>query len=300
MKIILTLVLLGTVSNTFAAESSMETPLPSQTSVKVSSDIDDEITNARLRAVTGAKSNYSFWSQTVFLGSSLSAPLQTPRPQLNPQNGADPVNFSSQVGGKYRVSENDSLIAGIGLQYTPAYPDPRRGGQPTTTTMSQPYVDYSRAFRWGGYQNVVDVAISKYTLPADQDAGLNLFWSMSHQLIVELPSVKKLSLGFASFLGQDIYNTVRPKGSFYLGAGFDPVLEYALTEKLSFRTMYFMLSLSEISGEENLWKQSQQTESAGVGYAVTRDIYLYPNVGWMWGHMSADQTTVGLSANINL
>jgi hypothetical protein len=33
---------------------------------------------------------------------------------------------------------------------------------------------------------------------------------------------------------------------------------------------------------------------------VSRDFYVYPNVQWKWSQITADQTTIGLSTNINL
>jgi hypothetical protein len=88
-----------------------------------SGDIDDEITNARLRAVTGSKSPFSFWSQFIYYGAAISNPFSTQRPQLNSQNNADPTTLVGQISGKYRFTEHDSVIAGIGVQYTPAYTD---------------------------------------------------------------------------------------------------------------------------------------------------------------------------------
>jgi hypothetical protein len=269
--------------------------------VEGKADIDDEITNARLRAVTGAKSNFSFWSQFVYSGASIVNPLSSQRPQLNSQNNADPTNLYGQVSGKYRLSEHDSIIAGIGVQYTPAYTDNTQGPQGASTTAQSPYIDYNRAFRTGQFQNVVDVSISKYTLAADLANNLNWSWGVQHQLMRELGESKKLSLGLASFIGQDVYTAAgQPAGSYYLQVQVEPIMEYAITDKVSFRTVYRMLILNEMATTNANWQQATQTESAGVGFAITRDIYIYPNMQWIWNHISADATTVGFSTNINL
>jgi hypothetical protein len=268
---------------------------------KKTGDIDDEITNARLRAVTGAKTNFSFWSQFNYAGGSILTPFSSQRPQLNSQNNADPTNISGQVSGKYRVTEHDSIIAGVGVQYTPPYTDPIQGNQDQSTTVQSPYVDWNHAVRWGQYQNVFDVAIQKYTLASDLNANLNWSWSVSHQLMREIGASKKLSLGEASSIGQDVYTSAgEGTGSIYLSVSVDPIVEYAFTEKLSFRTVYRLLQLNELSGLHDYWFVPRETESMGLGYAITRDIYIYPNIQWAWNHMTTDFTTFGFSTNINL
>jgi hypothetical protein len=42
------------------------------------------------------------------------------------------------------------------------------------------------------------------------------------------------------------------------------------------------------------------TESVGIGCSVTRDIFLYPNIQFTPGNISANLTNVGLTATINL
>jgi len=263
-------------------------------------DIDDEITNARLRAVTGAKSDFSFWSSFSYAGSSLLNPTSSQRPQLNAQNAADPTNLSGQVSGKYRLTEHDSLIAGVGVQYTPSFTDNSGTNQPTSTTVQSPYVDYNRAFRVGAYQNVIDVNISKYTLGTDVSQNLNWAWSLSHTVMREVGESKRLSLGLSSALAEDVYTAAGQAGGYTLQAAVEPVLEYAITDKASFRTVYRMVMLNEVFGTNSNWSQATQTESAGIGYAITRDIYVYPNMQWLWNRIAADVTTVGFGANINL
>lgn len=318
-QLLMSLILVGSVLSAMSVKADDTTAAPNTMSSDLSKlnqeqkpankDIDDEITNARLRAVTGSKSNWSFWSQFAYAGSSIMNPLSTQRPQLNSQNNADPTNLGGQVSAKYRLTEHDSLLAGIGVQFTPQYSDPKThstvGAQ---TTAQTPYVDYNRAFRLGGVQNVVDVAVSKYTLSSDLDSNMNYGWSIAHQMMVETGKSGKLSLGLYEALGQDIYTHLdpgqalagNPNSVIYAQFAVDPVLEYAFTDKVSFRTVYRMLTLNDEAYNRSIWKAAPESQSVGIGYAVTRDIYLYPNMQWAWGHVATDQTTVGLTANVNL
>ena len=275
-------------------------------------DIDDEITNARLRAVSGAKTNWSFSSNFNYAGSSILTPTSSTRPQLNSQNNADPTNLNGQVAMKYRMTEHDSLLGGIGLQYTPAYTKP--GSNSTVdqqTTASSPYVDYNRAFRAGSAQHVIDIAVSKYTLGSDTSTNLNWGVSLGDQVMFDV-SKTKLEVGAAFGYAQDIYNgqavqsdkqgNVSPQADYtYSQVYFEPVAEYAISDAVSLRTVYRLLVVNQDAANRTVWTtQPHTTESIGVGFAVTRNIYLYPNLQWNWDQIAADATTVGFTANINL
>jgi hypothetical protein len=264
-------------------------------------DIDDEITNARLRATTGKKRRWSFWSQTIYNGAAITSPFSSSRPQLNSQNNADPTNVSSQVSAKYRLTEHDSLLAGIGLQYTPAHTD-LQGDHGAQLTASTPYIDYNRAFAFAGIQNVIDASLSFYTLSQDLDQNLFLSWAVQDQSMYEFGGfAKHASLGFAASLGKDVYKGDGPQGGYInLQAAFEPIFEYAITDAVSFRTVYRWWIMNNIGNSNNVWQRALQSESIGIGWAITRDIYIYPNLQWAWGHMTWDTTTTGLQLNINL
>lgn len=285
-----------------ANESKVKIEKPKTT---VPGDIDNEITNARLRAVSGAKSDWSFSSSFNYSGSSILSPFSTLRPQFNPQNGADPTNANGQLAIKYRVTEHNSLLAGFGVQYTPGYTD-NGTAVAQQTTASSPYIDYNRAFRTGAAQHVIDVAVSKYTLSSDIDQNLNLAFSAGDQVMFNVAD-SKLELGAALGYSQDLYdgqalrNGAPRKDYIYSQAYFEPIAEYAFNDKINLRTVFRMYILNQSAADRTYWASpAVTTESLGVGFAVTRDVYLYPSIQWAWDRIAADATTVGFSANINL
>ena len=91
-------------------------------------DIDEEITNARLRATTGAKSLLSFQSSFNYNGSSINEPLAQTRPQLSPGTVEnDPAKLQGLVSMKYRATDHDNINVGVGVGWlTPSY-DGQRG-----------------------------------------------------------------------------------------------------------------------------------------------------------------------------
>ena len=121
-------------------------------------DIDEEITNKKLRASTGSKSLISLKSSFNYNGGSINAPLSQERPQLSPgTTNPEPTKLSGTISAKYRVSDHDSLSLGIGVGWlTPTYQGQK--GQ-----VENPVLDYSRAFKVGIVQNVIEASIVKYT-----------------------------------------------------------------------------------------------------------------------------------------
>jgi len=265
-------------------------------------DIDDEITNAKLRAATGSKKLISVSSSLAYAGASILNPTSTERPQLNSgSNAADPTNLSGNIALKYRATDHDNISLGFGVQYTPAFVKNRQTGEKASasTTASSPYLDYSRVFRAADIQNVVSATISKYTLKEDiEDAKLNYSVGLSHSFMVGVGD-SKFEVGMASGLGQDIYSEYMA-GSYEYNLSFSPILEYAFTDKASFRTVYRAVNMSTKVDDNARWKTADTSQSMGFGYAITRDVYVYPNMQWKWNRVASDATTVGFSTNINL
>ncbi len=265
-------------------------------------NIDEEITNAKLRAETGSKKLWSFGSTFSYAGGSITDPTSTERPQLNDgQVSLDPTKLSGQMSVKYRLTDHDNLNLGFGVDYTPEFTNNKLTGAKTSAkaNASTPYLSYGRVFKAGDVQNVFDATISKYT--ADQDVNenfLNYNVSVSHNMMVSL-GTSKAEIGLYSYFAQDIFSEQTGDNVIY-SFGLNPIFEYAISDAVSFRTVSRWLVWNVANNNRDKGVLAGQTQSMGIGFAVTRDIYLYPNMQWRWSALTADKTTVGLAANINL
>jgi hypothetical protein len=298
-------------SGVFAEEPATETNTSTVKSSTVApraekKDIDEEITNAKLRASTGAKKTISMSSSFSYAGASLKTPFSTERPQLNDgQASADPAKLTAQMGIKFRATDHDNISVGFGLDFTPSYTKDRATGakEPARTNASSPYVSYARVFKAGEVQNVLDLTLSKYTAKEDtEETNLDYSAGLSHTMMAPI-GTSKFEIGLYSFFYQEIYSKLDPgqaEQTALYQFGINPVLEYAITDKASFRTVSRWLTWTTLNSDKERATVGRQTQSMGIGYALTRDIYLYPNMQWRWSSITADQTTVGFSANINL
>lgn len=283
-------------------------------------DIDEEITNARMRATLGAKSKWSIKTAFGYNGGSVERPAARVRP--NYRAGANIPALSSlsgTVGVKYSVSNRDSISFGTGvLVYNPfhgdltrgEFLDPRNGKNRDRYSASTPYIDYSRAYKVGGLQMISSATYSHFTEP-DTTRDMNAFGNLSlDQTILADLGESSWSAGMAISFDTTFYNGKMSEFAKAQGAqqddfgyGIYPFAEYAFNDKYSFRTVfgYFqMIHYKGTDGDKARVESYTPYQSMGIGMALTRDLYLYPNVQFTPLEIRGDRTNVALSANINL
>ncbi|MFV8259017.1 hypothetical protein ACNQKP_14505 [Bdellovibrio bacteriovorus] len=285
-----------------------------QKSEEKKEDIDQEITNARMRSELGSKSQWSFKSSLGYNGGSLQKPFDSIRPNYRASATIESLTaLSGNVGVNYRVSKGGNLSFGTGVvimaplegDITKDFQDPRasrKGADVKRTQVSTPYMDYSHGYRAMDMQMISSVTYSHYT-EEDQTDYYNLMGNLSvSQTVLADFGDSKWQGGLSLSLDKDI-----AKGSFNVpgdlrydyGVGLFPFAEYAFNDDYSFRTVfgYFQFAKYEDSGD---LIQMEPYQSVGVGISVTRDIYVYPNVQFTPKDVRADRTNVAVSANLNL
>ena len=330
-NILLSLILAGSVNSAYAADATTQSTTTStvntadvQKKDETKKDIDEEITNARMRATLGSKSKFSFKSALSYSGGSLEKPADRIRP--NYRSGANRPALTAMggsIGVNYRMTERDSLSFGTGISIQnpfhgdlseAKFADPRGGETVQRVEVSTPYVEYSRAYKVGGMQMISGVSYAHYTT---QDAtsstvGANALGNLSldQTILADLGESNwsgGVSLSFdTSFYKGGLSQFMKDEGARQddFGYGIFPFAEYAFNDKFSFRTVFGYFQMIHYNDQKGANRSAvtalRPYQSMGIGMAVTRDIYLYPNVQFLPLDMRSDLTNVGLSANLNL
>ena len=267
-------------------------------------DTDEEITNAKLRASTGSKSKFSIQTALGYSAGSIEKPFDRLRPKLS-AGAATETNtvVSGEVSMKYRMNDHNNLNVGTGIGLT----TPGFTGQ--RSQVSTPYVSVSNVGKLGAFQSVISASASYFTTKSQRDnTKLDYNIGAEHTIIYSVGK-SGLDLGLIYGIDNNFYQDAKSNQDVKDGAleredltiAAYPFLEYAFTDKISFRTVYRGLSFLHLRDENfGQYRQAEATQSMGVGFAVTRDVYLYPNVQWVWGDIRSDKTNVALSTNINL
>jgi len=307
-------------SNVFAAENEKAS---GETSVKiedvkegknaVSGNIDEEITNAKLRAESGSKSKYSLSARANYTGGSFSDAFGVRRPNLAAEPGIqDETSASLGVDARYRMDKNNSIT--LGTEFAMMTPFQGHVGESSSQfNVFDPILAYNRAFAGLGLQQTATVSVTAGTSTESQDIDKNGNITFSYNFLKEFKN--RLSVGMATDLGYNSYssspgkNESQSKPGFYGGDGrtewtlaFFPYAEYAMNDRYALRTVFGYFNFRHVYGDANKWRLLQQYvyQSVGVGIAVTRDVYLYPNVQFVPDNIRSDFTNLAFNATINM
>ncbi|MBX3022260.1 MAG: hypothetical protein KF799_11360 [Bdellovibrionales bacterium] len=271
---------------------------------KVDGDIDQEITNAKLRAESGSKSKWSGSASISYMGSSLETPLGNERPNTAQEAVAPPVSMGGSLAIRYRMTKNQSLTAGVGWGLDSPW-EKQEGN------VSDPYLSYNYVGKIKGVQNIATVAGSVITNNQSRSIGQNADLGVSNIMMYDFDG-SKFTVGLIlaadrGFFGEG--NAARQR-EWTFGA-YVP-MEYAFNDTVQLRTVFRPWTVYRTAAQESwTFNSIRWTQSLGVAVAVTRDINLYPNFQWdveQWrgndyNFFSKDvraNSTVGLQAAINV
>lgn len=285
-------------------------------------DIDEEITDARMRAQLGSKSVWSFKSSLSYSGGSVQDPLNSVRPNYRASASIDVMtSLSGDIGANYRLGDRDNISFGTGItiidplhgDLTKSAQDVRTGhsGSLSRYQVSTPYLGWSRGYRAFDLQQISSVTYSHAT----ESDSVNIYRtigsiSLSQTILANFGKSgwtggTSISLGKSFYAGEVTDEATIAKiklGRFKrseLTGGIFPFLQYSFNDRYSFRTVFGFFQFTRYEGSSDIL-HLEPYQSVGTGISITRDIYLYPNIQFTPKDIRADRTNVALSANINV
>ena len=313
--LVLSLISLGTLAHAQSSDSSSSVkaselaPAPTAQG----SDVDSEITNAKLRTQAGSKSKLSMKADLSYNGGSIQDVFGAKRPNYtNSANTESNANFGGTVGAAYRVTPHDAVRLGTGFNITSPFQDSNtdltNSNGVHKTSVSNPYLDYSHSAKIGDTQNITDASVTGYTqtyytdvLKATSNVDVNqtVVYEIGHWS----PGINvDANYTFYKDAGQasDV-SSLPDDGRVDLELAIFPYVEYSLTEKINIRTVFRFLTWDHYRLDSgSTFLREVYSQSVGVGFSLSRDIFLYPNVQFAPERLSQDKTNVGVTATINL
>lgn len=317
MRVQLSLALVLSLFSTFAeggvTENKMQIQEATENKNKIPGDIDQEITNAKLRADSGSKSKFSMSTTANYRGGSVSRPFGSERPDLSglPDNQVD-TSLDGSLKVRFRPDKNSSVSLGVSMgMKTPFQGDVNENEN--QLNIGDPMLSYNRTFAALGMQNswnlYASVGTSDESKRVDRDASLASDYTL-------MAKFDRLSVGTTASVWWDVLSTEPGENSRWRqragmqkvdrrtqwGATFSPTLEYQISEKFVFRALFAYFRWKHLYGDGENWRllRIKEYNSVGVGIAVIRDVYLYPNVQFLPRDAKLANTNVGLSATINV
>lgn len=286
--------------------------------VQTQKDIDSEITNARMRASLGSKSQWSVRTALGYNGGSVESPLASIRPNYQAGNTQPiPASLGGTVGIKYSINKNDSLALNTGLSVN----DPLHGDTARSTyinarnkavenryELSNPSLTFDHAYKTGGLQMISEAVAQGFT-QTFYSKGFNYAGELdlTQTVLADLGS-SKWSAGLQA--GVSLYATNGAISPEFAANGIVqddytlalyPFAEYSISDRYSFRTVFGYFVEDHVKGDQSGALQAETPyQSMGIGISLTRNVYLYPNVQFTPFDIRADRTNVALSANMSV
>ena len=297
-----------------AAEKESQSKTKVEVKKKIQNDeVDQLITNRKLRAETGSKSKLSVSTAFTYNGGTIKDPASKFRPNI--VAGANVPTFSSlsgSIAGKYRLGVKDSLSAGFGLRvFQPFHEAPDKSTVETPGGKSvergdvyNPYVTFTHIDRIGGLQSVSKVTTTALTTDFSRQLGYLGQVDLTQIFLKDIgttgASVGVLfGTGFSMF---DKFDEASQAASSDYWVGAYPFFEYVINDTLNFRTISGVWVYEHIRNESRALSFSKNKiyQSVGLGISVSRNVYLYPNVQFLPEDITGDRTNVAITANVNL
>jgi hypothetical protein len=307
--------------NPQAAQSNVQindvTPKKKSNTTDDAAEVDEMITNNNLRALSGSTSKWSIASIFDYLGGTLVSPLSEDRPNISDGSGnTDKADLDGNINIKYNINAKNSLLLGIGIRWiAPLKPGGPTNYNGTTFDAINPTFTYQHIYKWAGVQSVFQASFQQWTQADYTALGYDKQYQLSQENMYQVPGTK-FSIGggistqyqtfnksgsFGSVAQGNYIADLRTAQSQYMFS-FVPEFEYQISTKVNLRTVINLWTYEHYMSQSDLsvYQQDEIYQSVGIGYSVTRDIFLYPNVQFIPSHLEASLTNVGITATINL
>jgi hypothetical protein len=273
-------------------------------------DVDEQLTNKQLRALSGSKSKYSISTQFNYTGGTIQKPIAEERPNISgAATSTDVSGIVGDINGKYNIDQRHSVMAGFGVRYvTPFYgtstpkiqtPSGKLVYNGDKVDADNPYLQGQYIFTSGKVQNIVQLQGLYFTATDRVNADYVSQWTINHYAVYEVGTTG-LTLGIANMLQTNTFNTTAGDQN-DLTFNIDPYLEYRLNDTFNLRTVTNLWNYDHVRAQDYFtWDHNQIWQSVGVGISITRDIFIYPNAQFLLENIRADQTNVALNTFINI
>lgn len=272
-------------------------------------EVDQLITNRRLRADSGSLSQWSVSTSFNYQGGSLSKPLDAARPNIS--QGADVLTLQSLSGGvgvKYRMTKRFSLTGGIGLFMTTPFHSSIKTNDPELKrnfdinhqkiTINDPVLRGTYVGKFYSFQSVTDVEVSLITNNQLKLEGYRWSYSFAEYLMHQIEGTK---FSYGGGFSADFYSFSRRNGDLTDQVlAFYPAMEYEINQTFNFRTVFGAFAYQHIVREDSgTYEKRKAYQSLGLGVTLSRNFFLYPNIQYIPSDIRSDRTTIALSGNVN-
>jgi hypothetical protein len=238
------------------------------------------IQDMELKAEAGARSSWSMKATLGYSGPSLAEPFSDRR--RNPDGRFTDVRTSvgGSMGLRYRLNETDAFNLGTGVSAV----RPFHGIEQVDA--EDPFISLDRATRWKGLQWFsrlsASVTTTEFYREIEQVGSSGISISARHFI----PD-SNWTVGFNTSLSLFFYERPYSEQNAHPGSdyfvGLYPSANYRVSDSWMITTSTALNAANRRREKDwAVWDTNEITQRLGVGWGVTREIYVSPYVNFFW------------------
>lgn len=256
-----------------------------------------EITDEKLKADAGSLTQFSLRANLAYYGPSPSNLGELNQPNPDGVVSATATAISGTMGGRYRLNSSTSFSLYVGVSDLYAF-HPNQ-----TLDANSPTLSFDKTFKLGGIQVLSSPGVQLVTQQvykrAGEQAGLSYNLSGVYRIGRSGVSVgSENSIGYY-FFGRDY--AVSDGKVRRMNISLAPFAKYNFTDRFNVNT-YVGLTYYNLRRDGSIATLNNRlvTEKLGVGYAITRDVYVSPYIQFYPSDITVGETTMNISTSFSV
>lgn len=258
---------------------------------------DSEITDTKLKAEEGSRSQYSLKFNLSYAGAPIDNLGGRKIPNPDGSVGTYATSLGGDFSGRLRLSPESAISVGSGLTML----TPFQGVSRYDTR--NPFLGYDLSSKWRGFQLRNSFTLTDTTNPDYNAVGETSGASYSNSAVYNLPDTN-FALALDSSLSYWFFNRGYVKadknvGTYFLS--FYPYLKYNATSKLNINTSLAIQYMNpRVVNDPTVLQNKTVSERLALGYAFSKDIYFSPYINFYPASLNADSTTLNFSTTFSI
>ena len=251
-----------------------------------------DITDAKLKADAGSLSKFSLKFNLSYYGPTLGDLSAKDQPNPDGTIGTYETSLGGAMGARYRLDPKTSVSMGTGIKAI----HPLHGME--RFDVQTPYVSYDKAKRIFDFQTRSSVGASLTTIPNYKNVGQVGAFTYDFSSVYDL-GISRVALGLDASFSIFLYNReyrLTDKSASRGAVQLFPTLKYNFSDRLSANTSTALswLAPRSVSNETVLWNKTI-SQRLGLGYAFSRDVFIFPYLTLFPTKLAFDTTTMNVS-----
>lgn len=256
-----------------------------------------EITDTKIKADSGSLSRFSLKFNLTYLGPTLGDLSEKDQPNPEGSIGTYATSLGGAFGGRFRINKNSTLSLGTGVNFLHPFHGVDR------TDINSPYISYDITNKIKNIQMRNSIGTSYITNPDFTKIGEDYSISFDQSLAYNIGE-SAFTLSFDTSIRYYLYNRAYKKSDKKANQwtlAFYPGIKYNISDKLNLNTSsnISFWNPRTTTDQSILWNKTI-TQRLGLGYAMTRDIYINPYLTLYPDNLKTDSTTFNISTSFSL